>query len=80
MASLPTDGVKSTTIEAALLEFAILMQMKEATPSNNPQNLNNVQVTVNVDSGTVTISAQLPVSEQVNPDGSIGFTVEPYLT
>lgn len=73
--------LKSTTAENALLEAAMLVQARERTGANNPNNRNFVNVTFNSDAGTATISATIPVVQTIDPaTGGISLVAEEYLT
>ena len=80
MATLSSGAIKSTTQENALLESAMMLQIKERDTNSNPNNKNNVNVQINTDSGTATITATLPIVQVINSTGAIEFKAEEYLT
>lgn len=80
MADIAAGDIKSLTAENALLESAMRIQALERTGANNPDGRNFVNVTFNTDAGTATIAATIPITQTVNPDGTIGFLATEYLT
>lgn len=71
---------KSDTAENALFEAAIYLQNLETTPANNPTNRNVVQVVVNTDAKTATITATLPLEYAIDAGGNVTLSAASYLT
>lgn len=70
---------KSDTAENALFEAAMYLQKLETTPANNPNNRNVVQVAVNTDAATATITATLPLEYAIDADGKLTLSAVSYL-
>lgn len=73
MAALLNTDIKSTTLEGGVLELVQLLQVAEQNfvpPTGTPQP-NKVQLIVNTDARTATISATLPLTLTVGTDGSL---------
>lgn len=82
MASItPGDGgtLKSAVMENTALELAMLMQLKELDPSNNPNGENNVSLSLNSDTSTVSISIVLEVTQTLDSTGKVVLAAKPYL-
>lgn len=81
MAAFDAASLASTTLEAALLEVATKTQDMELTAANNPNNVNNIQITYATDAQLVTIAANLNVAMEVDPTtGRPTFAAIEYLT
>ena len=80
MAVLAAGDIKSTTLEAALLEVAQKLQVAEKavvvgegiTPPDN------VSVSFSTDSNTVSVSFTLPITATVDATGQLVNAVVPY--
>lgn len=52
----------ATTVEGQFLDIARELQVLEAAQSTDETPLNNVQIDTDIEAGTVTISATLPIT------------------
>ena len=84
MSSLNTTGssLVSTTVPAALIEAALLLDSAEksrngANPGITPKN--NISLTFSSDDGTANIAATLPVDIQSLATGAVGYLPKDYL-
>ena len=68
----------STTLEAQLLEVAGNVQVTEAAQSTADVELNNCQIDFDLEAGTVSISAILPISTAM-VSGKLEMVAQEYL-
>lgn len=83
MALLITDAtatIKSTTYEGALLELITLIKISEGDLTKNPQNLDNVSVTIDYDALTASGDFSLPVIVSLGDTGTLITTAANYLS
>lgn len=80
MAALLNTDIKSTTLEGGVLEMAQLLQVAEQAfvPPSGSAQPNKVQLTINTDAKTASISVTLPLDLLVSPTGAITVIAEPY--
>lgn len=80
MASPLTPGtdIKSTNKAAGLLEMAQLLQVSElGVPEETRPN--NVSIAIDLETGTATIAATLPISAALDNTGKIVVTATDYI-
>ena len=76
MAQIPR--VQSNTLEGLFLEVAFLMQKYENSDTTNPQKLNAINIAIDSDDKTATITSKIPIDYTHGQNG--GFVVAyPYL-
>ena len=82
MASLASGKMKSTTLENNVLEAALRLQVAEIAfvPPTGTAKPNRVQITINDDTGIVTIAASLEVLRTIGTDGAVTYTAKEYIT
>lgn len=82
MTLVENAAYKSTAVEQMLLEVAIFLQVLEDNLIYNTAvpPANKVNVTINTDARTATISAILPISFTTNASGGTVITADQYLT
>lgn len=80
MAALAADEIKSTTKENGLLEAAQLLQAAEQAyvPPQGATAPNRVQVAVNTDAKTVTVTATLPITFTSDSTGKMVIAADTY--
>ncbi|MEX0271738.1 hypothetical protein AB3R30_21680 [Leptolyngbyaceae cyanobacterium UHCC 1019] len=80
MATLLNTDIQSTTLEAGLLEIVQLLQTAEQAFEPDPgiAKPNRVQLTINTDAKTASISVTLPLNLVVSDTGAIIAAAEPY--
>lgn len=80
MSALAPTDIKSTTKEAGFLELAQLLQTAEQNfvPPSGEVQQNRVQVAINTDTKTATISATLELTSAVSATGQIQFSAVEY--
>ena len=71
MALLPADGIKSTSIEGAVFETAMLLQKAEGSMRLNPDNKNFANVAIDTDTKIATITVRMPLAIQYTDKGSV---------
>lgn len=71
--------IKSTTLEAQLQEICMLLQISEATPVNNPDQLDRISVSHDSDTSNFTATFNFPVEQTINPEGQINYSALDYL-
>lgn len=69
----------ATTLEGQMLEVALAIQAKEALTVNTTGAVNNLQVTVDVEGGSVSIVSTLPATF-TSSGGSLQVVPTAYLT
>lgn len=74
-----SKSLKANTIEGLILEAAILAQFLEANPEANPDKKNYINVTVNTDTKTAAITANLPIGFGRNEVGQMIVNATQYL-
>lgn len=70
--------LKSATVEGTLLEVALLLQGLEEAVTTDPIP-ENVNVTLDTNDGTATISATIPISVGFDTSGKPVITATPYV-
>lgn len=80
MASPLTPGtdIKSTNKVAGLLEIAQLLQVAELGVPEEARP-NNISISIDLETGTASVTATLPVSAVVSPTGTIVVTATDYI-
>lgn len=77
MAQIP-QNIQSNTLEGLFLETAFLMQKYENSNTTNPQKLNAINIVIDSNDKTATITSKIPID--YTPDQNGGFIVAyPYL-
>lgn len=71
--------LKAITLEGQLQEAAILLQLLEATPANNPEQIDRVSVSHDPDANIFTSSFSFPVNQNINELGHINYSAFDYL-
>jgi len=70
--------LKSTSIEAAFVELAQLLQAAEAG-NTEPDSENFLSLTYDTEAGNAVISASMPISLSVDAAGKTVITATPYI-
>ena len=74
-----TVSSPATTVEGQCLEIARELQLLEAAQSTDEIPLNNVQIDTDIETGTVTVTATLPITLS-GTAGALTVTAGEYLS
>jgi hypothetical protein len=75
---VPGTDIKSVNKVAGLLEMAQLLQAAELTVPEETRP-NNVSISIDLEAGTASITATVPVSTVISPTGTIVVAATDYI-
>ncbi len=79
MAAFIANDLKSTTLEDAFLELAVMVSNAEKTPAKNPDAADNIQVSIS-GAGLLNVSFSAPTTQTLNATGQLVTSVAEYLS
>lgn len=72
--------LKSTTAEGVLVESLILQKINENDVGKNPTNIDNISISIDLDTQILSASWILPISRTITTAGRVEFAASEYLT